>query len=125
MIICTYCSTPSTCACYWPVKRFEVDEAENLVTGDVVHRLIERREPKSTATVESITVAGQIMKITLLITAPGKTDRRKVIEANSFSRIRVLRVVPCGAAACEACSRELGDTKHVCKAHWSEMECAE
>ena len=122
---CHFCSSPCIGKCSWPVERFVVDEAENIRPGDMVRRFIEKRTTANRATVQEIATAGpSLLKITLRVSAPKKPARFKEITANVFSRLRVLRTVPCEAPVCEGHTREVGPGRLYCKDHWMAWERA-
>lgn len=108
--------------CYWPVEKFVVIELENLQVGDVVRRFQEAVEHKGVATVRSLSKLDKgMIEVSLLISPPG---RFKTFQANNFSRIRVLRRVPCGAAVCEEHLQARAPGKYVCADHWEAWERA-
>lgn len=108
--------------CCWPVERFVVVELGDLQVGDVVKRFQEAVERRGVATVRSLSrLDKDMIEVSILISPPG---RFKTFQANTFSRVRVLRKVPCGAMVCEGHLQARAPGKYVCADHWEAWEKA-
>jgi len=124
METCSYCEKEAHGTCSWPVEQFVEAELSDVKVGDTVARW--PRDERKTSGVAMVQdyhgMGGGIMRIELRIKYPGRPFRTKTFDGNHFSRIRVLRMAPCGLAVCEAHLQARGPGVYVCRDHFFAWE---
>ncbi len=111
--MCSFCSASSILTCAWPVPAFVPARYGDILLGDVIRRVGDQRDP---ARVVSLGALGENTVWFDLRKPNGKTKwicqfKNELVDVQLGTR-------PCGARACNAHVREVGEGIGYARCHW-------
>lgn len=117
---CRFCPDPAVNACAWPSEQFVEAEVSELRPMDIVRRRgeVQPRTGGVARVSRVVPIVGEAVRVYLTIWYPGGATKPRSFEANTFTRIQVQRIAPCGLAACERHMQERGEGVAYCYGHW-------
>ena len=111
--MCAFCSAPPTHACAWPVTAVVLAKFSEILLGDRIRRVGDTRD---LALVVSL---GSLGKKTLWLDIRKQNGNIKRILQFTDDPVEVDRGTrPCGAQACDAHVREVGESVGYALCHW-------
>lgn len=125
---CHFCELEAHGPCMWPVDQFVEAEASELQAGDVVRRQTDKETEADEVWRMKIRevnpIKGGLIRIVVVMRPRDGHPHAEVqtFEANTFSRIRILRKAPCGQQVCERHVIARGPGKYLCPARWTAWE---
>lgn len=128
MVNCFFCPLPSHGACAWPVDQYVESEASQLEPGDMVRRHTDKETEADRyyrmKIREVSKIKDDLLRIVVIIKARDGQPYAELqtFEANTFSRIRILRKAPCGQQACERHVIIRGPGVYLCATHWNDWQ---